>query len=252
LAAVRTRAVLDGGEWVIDGQKTWTSQATMADWIFVLARTDPAVAKHKGLSFLLVPMDQPGIEVRPIRQITGTGEFNEVYFDGARTSADLIVNGVNGGWAVAMATLGFERGTAFMGFQVRFATELERLVAMTQQLGLAGEPAIRQRVAALHGELQIMRYTGFRTLTQVLRTGQPGPEASVGKLFWSQWAQRLGELQMDVLGAAGQITNPGYQLTPEQQSFLFGRAHTIYAGASEIQRNIVSERVLGMPRDPHA
>jgi alkylation response protein AidB-like acyl-CoA dehydrogenase len=252
LAAVRTRARLDGDEWVIDGQKIWTSQATMADWIFVLARTDPDVPKHKGLSFLLVPMDQPGVEVRPIRNMTGGNEFNEVFFEGARTKADLVVNGPGGGWAVAMATLGFERGTAFLGMQVRFANELDRVIALAKESGKNTDPVLRQKLAALYGELQIMKYSGFRTLTQVLRTGAPGPEASVGKLFWSQWAQRLGDVEMDVLGPAGEIVGPGYALSPLQHSYLFSRAHTIYAGASEIQRNIVSERVLKMPRDPVA
>ncbi|HVV30323.1 MAG TPA: acyl-CoA dehydrogenase family protein [Mycobacteriales bacterium] len=250
LAGVRTKARLEGDEWIIDGQKIWTSQAMEADWIFVLARTNPDVPKHKGLSFILVPMDQPGVEVRPIRNLTGSSEFNEVYFDGARTGSDLVVNGVDGGWAVAMATLGFERGTAFLGQQVRFAEELDRLVGLVQEQGRAGEPRLRQQLAALYAELQIMKYSGFRTLTQVLRTGTPGPESSVGKLFWSQWAQRLGELELDVLGPAGQVVGADYELSGMQNFALFARAHTIYAGSSEVQRNIVSERVLGMPRDP--
>jgi alkylation response protein AidB-like acyl-CoA dehydrogenase len=250
LAGVRMRAVSDGAGWVIDGQKTWTSQAATADWIFVLARTDPAAARHRGLSFLLVPMTAAGVQVRPIRQLTGTSEFNEVYFDGVRTSSDLVVGPVGDGWKVAMATLSFERGTAFLGQQVRFAREFDALVAEVRVRGLDRDRLIRQRLADAYAGLQIMKYSGFRTISQLLRSGHPGPEASVGKLFWSTWHQRLGELEMDVLGSVGQVVGPGYGLSDFQHSFLFGRAHTIYAGTSEVQRGIVAERVLGLPREP--
>ncbi len=249
LAAVRTRAWLDGDEWVIEGQKTWTSQAQTADWIFVLARTDSAAPKHKGLSFLLVPVRQAGVEIRPIRQLTGTSEFNEVWLDGARTSADLIVGNPGDGWKAAMATLSFERGTAFLGQQVRFAQEFWALVEQARKTGQTEDPLVRQRLAEAYVGLHIMRCTGYRTVTEVGRSGRPGPESSIGKLFWSQWHQRLGELEMDLLGMSSQVLDNG-ELDRWQQSFLFSRAHTIYAGSSEVQRSIVAERVLGLPREP--
>jgi alkylation response protein AidB-like acyl-CoA dehydrogenase len=250
LAGVRARAWRDGGSWVIRGQKTWTSQAATADWIFVLVRTDSEAQRHKGMSFLLVPMDAPGLEVRPIRQLTGTSEFNEVHLDDVRTDASLIVGAEGEGWKVAMGTLGFERGTAFLGQQVRFAEEFDRLVGLVRERGLDSDPKIRQKLANAYVGLQIIKYSGFRTITQVLRTGRPGPESSVGKLFWSTWHQKLGELEMEVLGAAGQVVGPDYSLSEFQHSYLFSRAHTIYAGTSEVQRSIVAERVLGLPRDP--
>jgi alkylation response protein AidB-like acyl-CoA dehydrogenase len=249
LAAVRTRAWRDGDEWVLEGQKTWTSQAQTADWIFVLARTDSAAPKHKGMSFLLVPVRQPGVQIRPIRQLTGTSEFNEVWFDGARTSGDLIVGDPGDGWKAAMATLSFERGTAFLGQQVRFAQEYWALVEKARSLGETGDPLVRQQLADAYIGLHIMRCTGYRTVTQVGRSGRPGPESSIGKLFWSQWHQRLGELEMDLLGLPSQVV-PADGLTRWQESFLFSRSHTIYAGSSEIQRSIVAERVLGLPREP--
>ncbi len=249
LAAARTRAWRDGDEWVLEGQKTWTSQAQTADWIFVLARTDSAAPKHKGLSFLLVPVDQPGVQIRPIRQLTGTSEFNEVWLDGARTTADLIVGEPGDGWKAAMATLSFERGTAFLGQQVRFAQEFWALVEQARNLQRADDPMVRQQLADAYIGLHIMRCTGYRTVTEVGRSGRPGPESSIGKLFWSQWHQRLGELEMDLLGLPSQVV-PAGGLTRWQQSFLFSRAHTIYAGSSEIQRSIVAERVLGLPREP--
>jgi alkylation response protein AidB-like acyl-CoA dehydrogenase len=252
LAALKTRAVLDGDRWVINGQKLWTSQATEADWIFVLCRTHDDGVKHHGISFLLVPIDQLGVTVRPLRQITGTSEFNEVFFDGATTAADLVVGEVGQGWKVAMATLGFERGTAFLSQQVRFSREYWRLVAVARGNGALGDPVIRQRLAQAYAGLEIMRYVGARTVTAFARGTPPGPEASIGKLFWSQWHQHLGELEMDIIGPVSQIVGDGYHLDGFQEAFLFSRAHTIYAGASEIQRNILGERVLGLPREPGA
>jgi alkylation response protein AidB-like acyl-CoA dehydrogenase len=250
LAALKTRATLDADRWVVNGQKVWTSQATEADWIFALCRTSDEGVKHQGISFLLLPMDQPGITVRPIRQITGTSEFNEVFLDGATTAADLVVGGPGEGWKVAMATLGFERGTAFLGHQVRFARELEGVVEVARKQGSLDDAVLRQRLARAYAGLQIMRYLGARTVSAFAHGGTPGPEASISKLFWSQWHQRLGELEMDILGPASQIVEPGYGLDAFQEAFLFSRAHTIYAGASEIQRNILGERVLGLPREP--
>jgi alkylation response protein AidB-like acyl-CoA dehydrogenase len=252
LAGVRTRAVLDGDHWVIDGQKVWTSQAQTAQWIFVLARTDPDVPKHRGLSFLLVPLDQPGVEIRPIRQITGTAEFNEVYFTGARTDAELVVGGVDNGWRVTLGTLSFERGTAFLSQQVRWGREFGEVVAEARRRGKHRDPAMRQRLADAYCGLQIIKYTGFRTISGMLDGGLPGPEASIGKLFWSQWHQRLGQIELDLLGDDALTVGTGYELAPFQQTFLFSRAHTIYAGSSEVQRGIVGERVLGLPKEPSA
>jgi alkylation response protein AidB-like acyl-CoA dehydrogenase len=250
LANIATRAALAGDEWVIDGQKVWTSLGHIADWIFVVCRTDPTLArKHDGLSFLLCPVHQPGVEMRPITQITGTAEFNEVFFTGARTSADHVLGPVGQGWKVVMATLGFERGTAFLAQQLRFAEEFQAVVRLARERGLSGDPLVRQRLARAHTGLEIMRLTGLRTVTNLLRGGVPGPESSIGKLHWSAWHQRLGELEMDLLGADATVLADG-QIGDFQYTFLFSRAHTIYAGSSEIQRNIVGERVLGLPREP--
>jgi alkylation response protein AidB-like acyl-CoA dehydrogenase len=250
MANIKTTAVLDGDQWVINGQKVWTSLGHIADWIFVVCRTDPTATKHKGLSYLLCPIDQPGVELRPIRQLTGTSEFNEVFFTDARTSADMIVGPLHGGWGVAMATLGFERGTAFLAQQLRFAAEYHAVVASARQRGLLHDSLLRQRLADSYIGLEIMRLTGLRTISKLINGGAVGPESSVGKLHWSKWHQRLGELEMDILGADAMVHGSTAEVTDMQYTFLFSRAHTIYAGSSEIQRNIIGERVLGLPRDP--
>lgn len=249
LANVRTTAVLDGDEWVLNGQKVWTSLGHVADWIFVVCRTDNSVAKHRGISFLLCPAQQPGVEMRPIRQITGTAEFNEVFFTNARTPAHMLVGEVNRGWSVVMATLGFERGTAFLAQQLRFANEFHTLVEMALERGLTNDPNLRQRLAEAYTGLEIMRLTGLRTASQLLASKPVGSESSIGKLHWSRWHQRLGELAMDILGCDGLVLSDG-RAGDFQYTFQFSRAHTIYAGSSEIQRNIVGERVLGLPKEP--
>jgi alkylation response protein AidB-like acyl-CoA dehydrogenase len=248
LANVKTRAVLDGDEWVITGQKVWTSLAQIGQWIFVLCRTGSQEPKHRGLTFLLCPLDQPGVEVRPIRQVTGTAEFNEVFFNEARTSRDLVVGEVNSGWKVAMATLGFERGTAFLAQQLRFSNEFNRIVDQAREGGATRDVLVRQRLADSYIGLQIMRYSGLRAITKVLNGGAPGADASVGKLFWSQWHQRLCELAVDVSGPSSLIVGDG-GLDDQQYNFLFSRSHSIYAGSSQIQRNIIGERVLGLARE---
>jgi alkylation response protein AidB-like acyl-CoA dehydrogenase len=245
LANVQTRAVREGGEWVVTGQKIWTSHAQWADWCFVLCRTDPGAPKHKGLSYLLVPMRQKGIEVRPIRQLTGTSEFNEVFFEGARTPADHVVGEVNGGWAVAMATLAFERGASTLGQQLAFRNELREIVEVARENGAARDPVVRQRIAQAWIELEIMRLHALRTLA-VAKDGQLGREAMISKLYWSTWHRALGELAMDVLGVEGAVTSAKHERL--HRLFLFSRADTIYAGSSEIQRNLVAERGLGLPR----
>jgi alkylation response protein AidB-like acyl-CoA dehydrogenase len=250
LANVATKAVLDGDEWVITGQKVWTSLAHQADWCFAVCRTEPGSARHKGLSYLLVPMDQPGVEVRPIQQLTRTSEFNEVFFDGARTARDNVVGQPGDGWQVALATLAFERGVALLGYQLSFRREFDHLVEVARERGLAGDPVLRQRLAAAYAELSIMRYNTLRSLSGVDGPVAP-PEASIAKLFWGTWHRRLGELAMDVLGPAATVAESfPYELGDFQRSFLFSRSETIYGGSNEIQRNIIGERVLGLPPEP--
>jgi alkylation response protein AidB-like acyl-CoA dehydrogenase len=243
LASVATSAVLDGDQWVITGQKVWTSFAQVADWIFVLARTEPGSRRHHGLSYLLVPMDQPGVRVRPIVQLTGTAEFNEVFFDGARTARDLVVGAVGDGWRVAMGTLAFERGVATVGQQVGFRRELAALVELARKSGAIEDPVLREKLARARVGLEVLRAHAMRTLGSV----EPGT-ASVAKLLWATWHQALGELAMEVRGAAG--LTAGDDLDEWQRLFLFSRADTIYGGSNEIQRNIIAERVLGLPREP--
>lgn len=251
LANLTTRARRDGTRWIIDGQKVWTSQAHLSDWIFVLARTDPDLLRHRGISFLLVPLDQAGVDIRPLVDLTGSEHFCEIFFDGAITDADLIVGEPGDGWKIAMATLGFERGTAFIGQLKRYASEYDRLVALARERGRLAEPLIRQRLADLYIGLELMRFGLFRTVTALVKDGRPGSAASVGKLQWSQWHQALGEMATDILGPAATLAWPDPGPVHEVvHNFLFSRAHTIYAGASEVQRNIIGERVLGLPKEP--
>jgi alkylation response protein AidB-like acyl-CoA dehydrogenase len=247
LAAVRTSAQLRDGEWHLNGQKIWTSLAHVADWCFVLARTDQAAERHRGLSYLLVPMHQPGIEVRPIRQLTGTSEFNEVFFDDARTDAGAVVGATGDGWRVAMGTLGVERGVSTVGQQMGFQREFESVLAAARANGSIGDPEIAARIADAWIGLQVLGCTARATLGAAPGAA-PGTEASIAKLLWAPWHQRLGELAVDVAGASATLTGPGYGLSQAQRLFLFTRADTIYGGSSEIQRNIVAERRLGLPR----
>jgi alkylation response protein AidB-like acyl-CoA dehydrogenase len=249
LANVATRALRDGDEWVISGQKVWTSLAQWADWGFVVARTsfEADKARHRGLSYLLVPMDQPGVEIRPIVQVTGTSEFNEVFFDGARTAADAVVGEVDGGWAVAMGTLGFERGVSTLAQQIGFVREFEAVVAQARSAGRLGDVVLRQRLAASWSGLHLMRLNALRTMS----AASPGPEASISKLHWGSWHRDLGNLAMDVGGVASGVAGGWpYDLTDAQRLFLFSRADTIYGGSNQIQRNIIGERALGLPPEP--
>ncbi|WP_328528269.1 acyl-CoA dehydrogenase family protein [Nocardioides sp. NBC_00368] len=251
LAGVRTRARLDGDRWVVDGQKVWTSNAHLSDWCFVVCRTTPGSERHHGLSYLLVPMAQDGVDVRPIEQLTGTSEFNEVFFDGAVTAADMVVGEPGDGWKVAMATLGFERGVSTIGQQVGFARELETVEEAARANGTIDDPAISSRLAQAHVGLEVLRLHALRTLS-AYDSGSSGPEASVSKLLWARWHRDLGELAMDVLGPAGLTTGEDYALDRLQSLYLFSRADTIYGGSDEIQRNIIAERVLGLPREVRA
>lgn len=254
LAGVRTAAVRDTPDtYRVTGQKIWTSLAHEADWCFVLARTDPASRRHDGLTFLLVPMDQPGrIEVRPIRQLTGTSEFNEVFFDRATARAEHVVGGEGNGWRVAMSLLGFERGVSTLAQQIGFARELGDVIRTALETGEADDPVIRDRLVTQWAELRTMRWNALRTLGGTQTAGV----SSVAKLLWGRWHQRLGELAMQVRGAAGAAgpadwsARAPYELDPLQHLFLFSRADTVYGGSDEIQRTIVAERALGLPKEP--
>ncbi|HUR50908.1 MAG TPA: acyl-CoA dehydrogenase family protein [Mycobacteriales bacterium] len=246
LAGVRTKAELRDGEWHVEGQKVWTSLAHVAHWCFVIARTEPGCARHKGLSFLLVPMDQPGVEVRPIVQLTDTSEFNEVFFDDAVTAADNVVGAPGDGWRVAMGLLAFERGVSTLGQQVGFAREYGEVLALARANGSVDDPLVR---AALHESwagLQVLRHQALRTLSNDAASST-GVEASVNKLLWATWHRSLGELAMRVGGAS--LLQVEGELNPLQSLFLFSRSDTIYGGSNEVQRNIIAERHWGLPRD---
>ena len=251
LANIKTRASFDEdrGQWLISGQKVWTSLAHESDWCFVLARTEPGSVGHRGLSFLLVEMDQPGIRVQPIRQLTGTSEFNEVFFDQARASADNLIGQPGDGWKIAMALLGFERGVSTLGQQMQFQNELDEVVRIAKANGAAQDPVLRQRIAQAWSGLRVLRYNSLRMLSGV-QDGSLRPEATIYKLAWSTWHVALGKLAMDVLGPEAELlAGAPYELTRLQALFLFTRADTLYGGSNEIQRNIIAERALGMPRE---
>ncbi|MGD9794780.1 MAG: acyl-CoA dehydrogenase family protein [Acidimicrobiia bacterium] len=264
LAGLRTKAHLDGDEWVINGQKIWTTNAQHANWIFVLARTDPDAPKHKGISFLLVPMHQSGIEVRPIVSMTGHAEFNETFFTDARAPKENVVGPVNGGWAVATSLLGLERGEEAATNPVMFRQEWDRLADMARERGMSSDPVIRQRLAQCYIEVEIMRYVGAGILAKVLAGAPLGPESSISKLYWSEYHKRVVALGLDILGAdamvpEGRVPPRPYRAddpgAPNSSGSWVGvlynaTAGTIYAGTSQVQRNILSENVLGLPREP--
>jgi alkylation response protein AidB-like acyl-CoA dehydrogenase len=249
LGNVRSRARLEDGAWKITGQKVWTSLAHESDWCFVIARTDPQSAGNRGLGFFLIAMDQPGVEVRPIVQITGTSEFNEVFFENA-VAAD-IVGKPGEGWTIAMALLGFERGVSTLGQQMLFQNELDAIVAIARRNGAAADANLRQRIAEAHIGLRTMRYNAMRMLSGG-RDGSLQREALVYKLHWASWHRDLGELAMDVVGPDAELLGDDgdYDLSRLQSLFLFSRSDTIYGGTNQIQRNIIAERGLGMPREP--
>ena len=276
LAALKTVAVLDGDEWVINGQKVWTTQGFDADYVFLLCRTDAEAPRHKGISYLLCPMRQPGVEVRRIRQIDGGAEFCEVFFTNARCAKENVIGGVNDGWKVAMTTLGFERGTnATTGYR-RFEKQLGEILALAREHGAINDPVIRQELTRAYSRVQIMRINGLRSLTGVLRGKALSDEQRAGiaalsatnKVFWSEHNQATLNLTIDIMGAAGQILqgdpaheeplagygrrrpHADYPASGLQSSFFFSRSETIWGGTSQIQRNIIGERVLGLPREP--
>ena len=252
LANLQTRAVREGDHFVVNGQKVWTSMAHLADWCFLLVRTDPAAPKHKGISFLLVDMRTPGITVRPLRQITGEAEFNEVFFDNVRVPAENLVHKLNEGWTVALTTLAYERDLLTFIRHISLRNALHRLVRMTKARGRAADPVLRQKIAGLWIGEQALQLNAYRSLTKILRGGQPGPEGSTSKLFWSQLDQELALTATEVLGPYSQIAEGSpWAVDGGQWEFyeLLARGSGIRAGTSEILRNILAERVLGLAKD---
>jgi alkylation response protein AidB-like acyl-CoA dehydrogenase len=252
LANLKTRARLEhtvrGAEWVIDGQKVWTSLAQFADWVFALCRTDGGSRGNRGLSYLLIPLRQSGISIRPIREMTGEAEFNEIFFAAARTPQDNLVGAPGEGWKVAMGTLGFERGVSTLGQQMAFRNELDQIIAAARANGTASDSTIRQRIAEAHIGLKIMRYSALRMLSAA--AGSLSPEAFTYKIYWATWRRKLGELAMDVLGPPGEAAPGGRELGALTKMYLFARADTIYGGTNQIQRNLIAERALGLPKEP--
>ncbi len=264
LSNIGLRGELDGDQWVLNGQKIWTSAGHLADHIFTLARTDPDLPRHKGISFLLVDMRQPGVEVRPIRMISGESEFNEVFYTDATCPKDNVIGGVNNGWAVAMTLLGYERGEAAATLPIRFQGELDRLMIMAKDRGVSNDPVIRQRLAWCYSKVQMMRFLGMRTLTKFMQGHHPGPDGAIFKLYWSEYHKVVTELSMDIMGLdglspTGRPPSSAFQTddggAPNSTGswagvFLNARAGSIYAGSSQIQRNIIGEMVLGLPKEP--
>ena len=250
LSNVQTRAEPQAdGSFKLYGQKIWTSLAHESDWIFVLARSEPGTRGPKGLSFLLMPLKQPGITIRPIRQMSGGREFNEVFFDGAVARAEDVVAGPGNGWKVAMGLLEAERGVSTLGQQMRFAYELDLVVAAAKRRGKARDPRMRQRIAQAWIGLRVLRYNALRMLAGASATAL-SREAIIFKYYWSNWHRELGKLAADVLGPQADVVSDDPKVRPLQQVFFFSRADTIYAGTNEIQLNLIAERGLGMPREP--
>jgi alkylation response protein AidB-like acyl-CoA dehydrogenase len=256
LASLQTRAVEDGDDFVVNGQKIWTSMAHVADMCILLTRTDPHAPKHKGISFLLVDMHSPGITVKPLRQMTGGTEFNEVFFENVRVPKQQLVGQLNDGWRIAMTTLTHERGSASFGTQVQMQRALDNIIDAARKVKshgqpLSADPIIRQKLAQAYIRVDVMRLNNYRSITNQLRGQPPGPEASLDKLYWSEMNKWMQEIGQEILGPFSQL-DPESRYYPIpvnlQQSFLWSRAETIYSGTSEIQRNIIGERVLGLPR----
>lgn len=241
----------DSGNWLVQGQKVWTSLAQDSDWIFVLARCEPGTKGRHGLAFLLLPLDQPGVSVKPIRQLSGSAEFNEVFFDAAVAQKEHVVGAPGEGWKVAMGLLEAERGVSTLGQQMHFAHELELVIKAAKVNGRADDPIIRDRIAVAWSGLRVMRYNALRMLGGDKSTSL-GREALIAKYYWSNWHRDLGELAMDVLGEQGDVPAEDFDVLRLQQVFFFSRADTIYAGTNEIQLNLIAERGLGMPREPRS
>jgi alkylation response protein AidB-like acyl-CoA dehydrogenase len=256
LAALRSEAKLDGDHFIVNGQKVWTSYGWASDWCELVVRTDPDVPKHKGLTVLLVDMHSPGVEVRPLLQMTGETEFNELFFDNVRVPVENVVGRVNDGWNVALGTLSHERALLGAGLQITFKRQFSRLVELAKQVERNGKPAaedpvIRQKLAQCYAEIEIMRLNQMRAISRIIETGAPGPEGSIQKIFWSELNQRFQQIAMEILGPYGQLTR-GCDLAFDDGQWAYGylraRGNTIEAGTSEIQRNIVGHFVLGLPK----
>jgi len=256
LAALQTRAAKDGEYYVVNGQKVWTSLAHVADWMMLLARTDPDAPKHKGITYFLLDMHSPGITVKPLRHMTGEAEFNEVYLDNVRVHESQILGGLNNGWAVGLTTLMYERLALGFGLQVRLRIALDGLVELARGTKKDGvpvtrDPVMRQKLAQLWIETEVFKYTGARAITRLLKGELPGPEASTGKMMWVEGHQRLQELAMEIQGPYAQILHGSPWAVADglwQHTFLRSRANSIEGGTTEIQRNIIGERVLGLPK----
>jgi alkylation response protein AidB-like acyl-CoA dehydrogenase len=256
LASLRTRAELVGDEFVVNGQKCWTTQAQIADWCILMTRTDPAAPKHRGISYLLVNMKSPGVTVRPLRQITGGHEFNEMFFDNVRVPRENLLGELHGGWRVGQTTLMNERGTSALAVWVRFRQTYQELVEMARTQTRNGKPAtadrtIRQQLAQAYVDLEGLRYVSYRTFSKILKGGTPGPEGSISKVLWSELNQRMNELALTLQGPTSQLVRHSDYAVEDgrwQFTFLRSRANTIEAGTSEIQRNIIAQRVLGLPK----
>jgi alkylation response protein AidB-like acyl-CoA dehydrogenase len=267
LASLRTRADDQGDHFEINGQKTWTSRGFVSDWGILIARTDPKVPKHQGISFFLINMRQPGVEVRPLKQMTGGSEFCEVFFTNARVEKENLVGKLGQGWQIAQTTLGYERGTGTLNRVTGYMRSLRRLVEVAKTLKKNGraamdDPLVRQKLGRAFVELEVMRYSGLRTLSRLEKGQQPGPESSIAKLYYSEFDKRFHEWAMEILGPYGNVIEgiPSNFASVERAdaqdlpsvwgaSFLHSRGPTIYAGTSEIQKNIIGERVLGLPKE---
>jgi alkylation response protein AidB-like acyl-CoA dehydrogenase len=243
LASLRTRAVRNGDEWIVTGQKVWTTMAHQSKWCMLVARTDPDAPKHRGITYFLMDMEQDGVEVRPLRQITGEAEFNELFLEDARIPHENIVGGENNGWTVAITTLMHERAGLAFALQVEVQIAMRQLIERARELGVDGDPVIRQRLAQLRIEAEVLRLNALRGLTGMQRRGQPGPEGSLGKWHWAEVNQGLTELALDLAGPSGVVVDD-----PWTYRFLRSRANSIEGGTTEILKNIVAERVLGLPR----
>lgn len=248
LSNIKTKARLVDEQWVIQGQKIWTSLAMESDYVFVIARAEEGSSGRNGLVFLLVKLEQPGIEIRPIKQMSGTAEFNEVFFNGATCEKGDMLGDVGDGWKIAMALLGFERGASTLGQQMIFTNEFNRIVKLAHENGRGEDPIIRRRIAKAYAGLKIMRFSALRMLSSI-QAGEMSPAAYTSKIFWATWHRDLGELAMDVMGPEAEILEEG-EYNGLQKLFLFSRSDTIYAGTNQIQRNIIAERALGMPKEP--
>ncbi|HEX4719207.1 MAG TPA: acyl-CoA dehydrogenase family protein [Thermoleophilaceae bacterium] len=243
LASLKTKAVKSNGEWLVTGQKVWTTYAHKAKWCMLVARTDFEVPKHKGLTYFLMDMEQAGVTVRPLRQITGEAEFNELFLEEARIPDENVVGGVGNGWQVALTTLMFERAGLGGAAAISIKVALGQLMDLARERGVDQDPIVRQKIADLYINAEALRHTASRGLTQIMKRGQPGPEGSLPKLQWSQTNQALTELAMDIRGDEGPVFDSDWTYR-----FLRARANSIEGGTTEILKNIIAERVLGLPR----